>query len=365
MSLLSLAGELTLRLRLQRGRVTWGNIVSTRPQAAVLLKGKTPQQAMQLAPLLFSLCGGAQGVAAQAALLAAQGNMPEAEQLAHWAGAVRREASDEHLWHLMLAWPKLIGLDRPEKEYANYRQQCLLARTDGEHATALETIMASRLLGMPSADWLVQDHAAWTVWRESSSALGAKLLRRLEEGSVGNGELTAACLPHTVALDWVDREQEIRAPAYCSTPTWLGEPRETGALARQHGHALVEPLLATGHNIEARLTARLVELAHCACGEAGSARDWVDVARCGHNIGLARVEAARGVLIHRVLVENGALSEYAIVAPTEWNFHPHGAFAREASRIAEPDDATALRKVQWLALSFDPCVVCEILLEHA
>ncbi|MDD5241371.1 MAG: hypothetical protein PHG47_06575 [Sulfuricella sp.] len=364
MSLSSPTGGLTFRLRLQRGRVTKVKIDSERPQAAGSLKGKTPEQAMQLVPLLFSLCGGAQGVAAQAALQAAQGMTPEAEQQARWAGTVRREASTEHLWHLMLDWPQIFGLERREEEYARCRHQCLQAKTDSDHAAVLETIMASGLLGMPSADWLIQDQAAWAAWRENSPALGAQLLRRLE-GAGSAGGSTTVCLPHTVAEDWVPLEQEIRSAAYCSVPTWLGEPRETGALARQRGHALVAPLLAAGRNIEARLTARLVELAHWACGETGSARDWIDVAQCGQNVGLARVETARGVLVHRTLVENGTVGEYAIVAPTEWNFHPHGAFAREASRIAEPDDASALRQAQWLALSLDPCVAYEMVLESA
>ncbi|HUW49535.1 MAG TPA: nickel-dependent hydrogenase large subunit [Sulfuricella sp.] len=362
MSSSALTGWLTFRLRLQRGRVTKVKIVSARLQAAVLLTGKTPEQAMQLVPLLFSLCGGAQGVAAQAALQAAQGMTPAAAQQACWAGTVRREASVEHLWHLMLDWPKIFGLERYEEEYVRCRHQCLQAKTDSDHAAALETVMVSELLGMPSADWLSRDQPAWAAWRKDSSALGAKLLRRLEDVG-GEGGLAAACLPCTIAEDWVGLEQKIRTPAYCSTPTWLGQPRETGALARQRGHALVAPLLAAGRNIEARLTARLVELAHWACGEAGPARDWIDVARCGQNTGLARVETARGILVHRVLVENGAIGEYAIVAPTEWNFHPHGAFAREAGRIAEPDDAAALRQAQWLALSLDPCVAYEVALE--
>ena len=46
----SLGGELTFRLRLQRGSVAGVEIGSTRPQAAMLFKGKTPEQAVQLAP---------------------------------------------------------------------------------------------------------------------------------------------------------------------------------------------------------------------------------------------------------------------------------------------------------------------------
>ena len=363
MNSLPSTGGLTFRLHLQRGRVTGVKLVSTRPQAAALLKGKTPQQAVQLAPLLFSLCGAAQGVAAQAAVQTAQGRIPEAEQQACWAGTVRREASVEHLWHLMLDWPQVCGLGRLEQEYVRCRHQCLQAKTDRDHAAVLETIMISELLGLPAADWLAQDRQAWAAWREDSPALGARLLRCLEEGG-GEEGLSAAYLPYTIAADWVDMGQAIRTPAFCSAPTWRGEPRETGALARQREHALVAPLLAAGFGIEARLTARMVELARWACGEVGQARDWVDAAQCGQNAGLARVETARGVLIHRVQMENDAIAEYAIVAPTEWNFHPHGTFVRAAGRIAGADDATVLRKAQGLALSLDPCVAYEVVLEH-
>lgn len=358
------AGGLVLRLHTRRGRVAGVKIVSTRPPAALLLKGKTPDQAVPMVPLLFSLCGAAQGVAAQAALQAAQGRPPGAAQLASWAGMVRREASIEHLWHLMLDWPHILGLSRPEQEYADFRRQCLQARTDDGHAALLETIMAAGLIGIPAADWLNLDQPAWSAWRESSTSLAAQLLRHLNDrkSCAGPG---VTCLPRTVAADWVGREQEICTPAYCSTPTWLGEPRETGALARQYGHALVSPLLGAGRSIEARLTARLVELACWACGEVGAVQDWVDVARCGQNTGLTRVETGRGVLIHRVRVEDGVIEEYAIVAPTEWNFHPRGAFVREVACITAAGDADLLRMARLVALSLDPCVAYETDLESS
>lgn len=351
-------GGLRLRLQARSGKIDTVEIVSTRPQAAAVLAGKTPEQAVRLAPLLFSLCGGAQGVAAQAALLAAQGREPDVRQRAQWAATVRREAANEHLWHLMLAWPPLCGPDNPEREYADCRKRLLQAQSDEEHATALAA-MTSRLLGMPPGDWLRLGRTEWDAWRNDSAALGATLLRAVG----GIAGVPPSLLPSAPAEGWLALEQEMRAPAFCAAPTWHGEPRETGALARQCEHALVSPLLAAGRNIEARLVARLVELAQWACGETGHSRDWADAARCADGAGLARVETARGVLLHRVHVEDGLISEYAAVAPTEWNFHPRGAYAREALLIAASDDAE--RKARMLALSLDPCVACEVVLERA
>lgn len=349
-------GGLTLRLRVRRGTVDGVEIVSTRPQAAAVLAGKTPEQAVRLAPLLFSLCGGAQGVAAQAALLAAQGGEPDARKRADWAATVRREAASEHLWHLMLAWPPLCGLDRLEREYADCRRRLQHAASEDEYVAVLESILTTNLLGMPPGDWLKLSVGEWDAWRQGSASLGATLLRAIGEVA---GE-QPSLLPSASAADWLALEQEMRTPAFCAVPTWHGEPRETGALARQREHGLVSPLLASGRNIEARLVARLVELAQWACGETGDACDWVDAARCADGSGLARVETARGVLLHRVRVEHGLISEYAAVAPTEWNFHPRGAYAREAMLIAATDDAE--HKARMLALSLDPCVACEVVL---
>ncbi len=358
----SLRGKLTLKLHLELGRVASVSIVSTRPQAALLLKGKSPVHAVRLAPLIFSLCGGAQGVAAQAALMAAQGGTPDSLQLADWAGAIRREAAAEHLWRLMMDWPQLLCMDRPEAEYASCRRHCLQAKSDGALAAALQAPL-SRLLGMLPAEWLAQDQRAFESWRETSSALGAQVLRRLSGAA---RESAVPFLPSGAAADWVERVGGIGAGGngaeFCKQPVWRGEPHETGPLARQHEHPLIAPLLDQGRRIEARMAARLAELAQWACGEFGQPRDWIDAAPCGGQAGLARVETARGVLLHRASVESGAIADYAMVAPTEWNFHPHGAFAAEAGYSTGQGEADAMLWARELALSLDPCVDYEVVL---
>lgn len=361
----SLRGKLSLKLRMEQGRVAGVEIVSTRPQAAFLLKGKTPQQAVHLAPLIFSLCGGAQGVAAQAALLAATGAVADEAQLARWAGAIRREASTEHLWRLMLDWPQYFGMDRLEAEYASCRMHCLTASNDEAHAAALQTAMLP-LLGMPAQDWLALDLHAFAAWRDESPSLGARLLRRLEKMPLA-GRSNAPFLPGTVAQDWAGYLaglKEVGTLEFCKLPAWRGEPRETGALARQHGNSLVAPLLADGRRVEARLLARLVELAQWASGEAGRAQDWVDAVPCGPDAGVARAETARGVLLHRARVEHGAIADYAVVAPTEWNFHPRGTFAIEAKCLEGQGEAALMHMAQGLALSLDPCVEYEVVPER-
>jgi hypothetical protein len=357
------AGNLSLRLRQQGGRIVAADVTSARPQAAGLFRGKTPAAVVQLAPMLFSLCGGAQGVAAEAALQAAQGQ-PQTEQVStERAARVRRETALEHLWRLMLDWPQLLGLARRETAFAECRRACRQAKSDAGFALALQATMEAELLGQPVADWLDCDAVAWEAWKAHSPAPGAQLLRGLQRANLAALPPTD-CLPPMAAAAWAGIGA-VGQPGFSALPSLRDKPRETGGLARLAGHARVSPLLTAGRNIEARLVARLVDLANIAGGRTGDPRAWADAAACGDGVGLARVETARGVLIHRAVVTGGVVADYAIVAPTEWNFHPQGAFAREAARLVAEDDAGLQQQARILALSLDPCVAYEVSLEHA
>ena len=79
--------------------------------------------------------------------------------------------------------------------------------------------------------------------------------------------------------------------------------------------------------------------------------------------GFAAVETARGRLYHwsRLDAADHVL-EYALLAPTEWNFHPAGPFATalRGARVGA-GDAARLR-IRKLAAVFDPCVAFQITL---
>ncbi len=62
-------------------------------------------------------------------------------------------------------------------------------------------------------------------------------------------------------------------------------------------------------------------------------------------------------------ITNVAITAYAIVAPTEWNFHADGPFVREGCGWEADSDEAALRRLTALALSLDPCVEYEVALE--
>jgi Ni,Fe-hydrogenase I large subunit len=77
------------------------------------------------------------------------------------------------------------------------------------------------------------------------------------------------------------------------------------------------------------------------------------------------VQTARGLLLHRVRIADGRVTDYRIVAPTEWNFHPDGALARGLVG-ATAGSAVALKRQARLAVqALDPCVAFQVEIAHA
>ena len=111
-----------------------------------------------------------------------------------------------------------------------------------------------------------------------------------------------------------------------------------------------------------RLLARLCDVVEMANG---SAAPRLDVASPAAGAGIAVVRTARGLLMHHVNLAAAKVADYAIVAPTEWNFHPAGAFAQDLRGVAEQDAERLQQLAHIEALSLDPCVAYEIEIRHA
>lgn len=103
-------GRVILRLTIVDGRVAATAVNSLRPDVTRLLRGKSAEQAVALVPLIYSLCGKAQGIAARAALAAARG----VRAAAHVDAEALSEAAREHAWQLLVNWPRQLGLAADE-----------------------------------------------------------------------------------------------------------------------------------------------------------------------------------------------------------------------------------------------------------
>ncbi len=183
----------------------------------------------------------------------------------------------------------------------------------------------------------------------------------------------------THPFDGATLPEADKAGAYTwsKAPRLNGEVVEVGALARQvvDGQPLACALLddAGRGSVLARVVARLLEVARIV----PAMERWVaalapDGGFCTHGEmpqearGAGLVEAARGSLGHWLVVRNGRILNYQIVAPTTWNFSPRdaagrpGALEQALEGLAVDDAAADDVRIQHVVRSFDPCMVCTV-----
>jgi len=357
----SLEGRIDIRLTRHGDDVTDVEIRSSRPQLAQkLMAGRGPEEATDLAGLIFSLCGKAQRVAAQTACEAAQGIYPSRDALKQREHKVLVELAQEHAWRLLLNWPEQAGRGADMQSLLLLRQK---VEDPLAFAYVLENLLGAVLLGESPEQWLARDMAGFDIWRRDGRSLVAKLFADLGDGA-DPGVSRCPLLPPLAKLD-ADAAADLARRAladstFCAAPVWHGAPAETGALARMADHPLLAAWIARrGRGAGARLLARLLELAELPqrlraepdlAGRSKVVRAWP----LEENAGMAGVETSRGLLLHVARLKNGKIAEYRIVAPTEWNFHPAGPLAQALSGLGTGAGLESAARL--VSQAMDPCV---------
>lgn len=310
-------GCVRLRLGSAGGRISAVSVTSERPAIAQALRGRPADYAVRLVPVLFALCGKAQGCAAELALAAARGQ----ECAAHIDAAIQAEVMREHLWRWLLDLPPLLGELADQAEFARLARDIAGGRRDG----VAEFLGGERIARL------------------------SRRLREAEDPVADPGSL----------LPWLDATASLRHwpqldAGFCARPQWQGSAAETGAIARRRN-------TATAGACAVRWLARLDELRDWAVGDekvgAGGTASAVHLAP---GRGRALVETARGLLMHEIALDGERIADYFIVAPTEWNFHPQGPVAGWLiGRDATDRDAVHAFAARAVA-ALDPCVRWEL-----
>jgi hypothetical protein len=372
---MSIEGEIGVTVHWDGRRVRQVDLASTRPLVAMqLLPGRRPGDAAALVPRLYALCGHAQGAACAAALRAADADaagLPAIE-----ARVVMLEALQETLFRLLIDAPRALSLPPqtaavgPARAAVAAAIAALQAGADPDQAVpsqaagTLAQVAHESVYGVATAHWLaaIDEAPAFDHWRDTADTVPARTLARLAASAPDLCRSDTALMPGLDDDAWWSSVVPAlqRDPLFARTPTWGGRPVETGALARQHSQPLVAALIARdGCSASTRLAARLVEMAGLLRDwptAAADAPDWIRTWSLAPGCGLAAVQTARGLLLHQAWLADGRISDYRIVAPTEWNFHPQGALFRGIVG-SEAADETALAARTALAVhALDPCV---------
>jgi Ni,Fe-hydrogenase I large subunit len=379
----SLEGALSISLDWDGRQVNAARVTSTRPRGvAQVLVGKRPADAVAMVPRLFSICGRSQAVAAALACERAFGVEFDAATQAARMELVDAEIVHEYLWRILLDWPRAVGAAGDPPMLAKVRARLADALDASEWAmscaperaarresrwdavrTEVGSLLAEDVLDAPQGT--LEDCAGFTAWVEGGNSSFARVVAQLRAESADMGASGVPLLPTmTAALAAGDIARRLDDEAgFADEPEWEGGPRETGARARQCAHPLIAELMReTPSPILPRLAARLVELADLLARRPAQR---LGSASLRDGDAIAWVETARGMLIHRVVLEGERIARYQIVAPTEWNFHPRGALVVELEALRIADRAALERRVGLLVQSLDPCVAYQVEVGHA
>ena len=366
---------------------TMHSVVGQRPVLGAgrlgrLLRGQQGAQVSRTLTSLFTLCAHAHRRTAEQALAAAQSG-PQALLATDPPVLLWIETARDHLRAIALDWPQRLpqaGVSAPSLDWL---RDCPLAlstsRPYTDAAAALPALaqlrrwLESRILNQPLAHWLA-DHrdpvalAAWcqahaaqlppahclAVWYPVAHAL-TPVMRCLEvlDQDVTRQSTQLRLLAQTL----------VDEPEFAQRPTWLGQCAENGPWSRLRHRVDRSPQAPIQPSAWTRISARWLELVEIAAADPSKAEPSrapllaSGALALGHGQALAWCEMARGLLLHWVQLDaHGAVLDYRVLAPTEWNFHPEGALARAVAALSPLDTVAA----QALAAAYDPCVACTV-----
>jgi len=355
-------GKLIFDIAWDDRAIAGAKVRSSRPVFACrVLEGRPAEDVLKLVPMLFSICGRAQSVAAAAAVDAARGIEADAATREERERAIAAECLHEYVWRLFIDLPALLGEAARPGDLADLRRRMPSEAGEAEWldiAADAEELLEQRVFGMRTRDWLALDEARLARWVDDAALPAPRMLARLRGYRFGAPRAFLPWLDETALREEI-APQMAANPTFAAKPLWQSRPAETGALARQRLQPRVARELAS-NRLSARLLARLVELAALPAQLRRPQAIGVRAVAAGNGVGLAAVETARGTLIHRIALEGERVARYAIVAPTEWNFHPQGTFARGLAGAEARDENEARQAATLLAHALDPCVAYEV-----
>lgn len=311
---------------------------------------------------MFTLCAHAQRSTSRRAIRAALGARCGADAQDTRANALY--VVRDHLQRLALDLP-VLGAGAPADPHwlrdapvmaLPSATGCAAQRRLEEIDKTLPHWLQRRLFGLAPARWLERwehDGGDWLAqWATQQDHPVARWLRCVQS------ESQAIAWPCRAFAPLHEGEAGLRTLAaafdadahFALHPTWHGEPAETGPWTR-FGHE-EEPRTAWE-----RLGARLADIARFATG-LPLTQGALSIAE---GEGIAWTEMARGLLVHWVRLAPGApdaasarVAHYRVLAPTDWNFHADGEFARWLAR------SRADAAVRLAAATLDPCLAFAI-----
>ncbi|MBU0656448.1 MAG: nickel-dependent hydrogenase large subunit [Gammaproteobacteria bacterium] len=388
----NLTGKLQIILRYSRdGNICCVNQVSIRSSRLRLssrfFAGKAVDAAPRLTGMLFSLCGAAQSVASARACEQALGQQasPETEQQRDFQ--IRVETLFEHLLRFSQDWNTALACQLPattELQALFKLKRDLLQAADPQPVLAsIRQWLEMHLLGMPIANWLEYCASGDVSILSNNGQIGNIVSSLRVSGWEKLGDCELHPLPELPSDWWLQRLTSADAEHFMAEPDVDGQACETSALTRQWEHSALRIWRERyGSGLLTRLMARVLDMLEEIMALAAisphpnlppqGGKEQEGTSNNGSSLpsplagegsgkggdaeGIATIPTARGLLAHRVVQQNGIIRAYQIVAPTEWNFHPHGSLQTMLATLKGKDEADLTQQARIFITALDPCV---------
>jgi len=366
------------------------NISSTRPQSiSRIFVGENCSQVLEMVPLIYSVCAAAQS---RASLLAIESQQKIAvDPMKEMAREiiVLMETAREHLLRIFLGWSDLFHQDKKDLPLPFVSQLVILTKQalfKNGNAFSLNSELSidknamRRLLErlkqylkewiykIPVLNWNKFNQLdQLTKWCEQHDSIATKSITEIIQKQFSQQcASTCLALPELNHLELTNRLKSKDVNQFMAQPDWNSQNYDTSPLSRQINHPLIQSLFNHHKNgLLTRWVSRLVELSSIPekIDDLLNLSDKPSLLSAHSAMGLGIVEAARGRLIHRAEVVDNIITEYQIIAPTEWNFHPQGLVKQSLNNISL-DNLDEIRHLSHLLINaIDPCVDYQLRIE--
>ncbi len=369
-------GRLIIELQAQHNGLNV-DLRSERPlHACRIFEGKPISETLRLLPMLFSICGQAQSVAAVRAIENATQKHSSTKVEQRRNLLITLEGIREHLWRMLLDWPLLLGGKSDALVFAPLNRDITALL---KLANPNSIVTAQPGLRQPLDPVCKTFQGLWQTVRTSvlkhlfsdpnfsiagntpsADCEANRLLQALDKNGWSTlGNMTLGALPELAEEQLTHIITGPNSDRFIRSPDWQNSCYETGPFARQKKQSFMQAIIEQyGSGAYSRMYARLAELQQMM-----SVVD-ADLAgacmfRTKHsktNAGIAQVEAVRGKLIHYIELEGDKIFRYRIVAPTEWNFHNDGIVKKMLGSLMKKSTGVLTAEARLLIQLIDPCV---------
>lgn len=372
-----LAGKLDVQVKWHDGTIQQVIVTSSRPQKVTeLFCGKKLDDVIELIPMLYSLCGVSQKVAA---IRAAEGalRIQTSEQIEQARGMlVLAETARELVLRLFSDWlPDRSNIKvKMIKWFADVTRKYNWALCLGpQHvdqinldscAKDLENILSlsviKEITNASSMSAFIEASSE-SVTSEVRELFASKIAHLVGEGKAGVDLTDVAMQAEVLELLKTDN-----AYAFCAQPELNDKCYENSlyTLSCKDNRLNKKDYFSSLNELSFRFFVLIDAL--CSIPQHIRNEPERSLIKTSHT-GTGIVKAARGALLHHLQLEGGPTSEcivkdYKIVAPTEWNFHPRGTLVKMLEGVKVAKDQLLIL-VESLIKLIDPCVTWQLKLE--